>query len=148
MDIVVIVRHAHRDTLDKDLDNGLSSKGQHQAEELVEQYRVGELPPGDIFLSSPKKRCQETLQPLAEEAEQTLKIEKLLDEQLSEESQRDLEKRVEKFLKAGLKPDKTTYICSHGDWIPIAIKLLTGEAGDLQKGHAAVFTKKGKNWID
>lgn len=66
--IWILIRHAHRDTADRAQDNGLSKKGREQAKRLrkyfEERFPEGE---GDLVLvTSPKKRCVETIEPIAE----------------------------------------------------------------------------------
>ncbi len=144
---IVFVRHAHRDTADKSQDNGLSSKGKEQTSELLKQYEDGELPPGDVFMTSPKRRCIETIEPLSQRAGSILIIEPSLDEQKSGESEGIFAKRIEKFLKENQEDPRTHYLCSHGDVIPQAIDELTGNFTNIGKGQALVFKYEDGFWI-
>jgi broad specificity phosphatase PhoE len=65
-ELIVFLRHAHRDKPIPDKDNGLSDKGRKQVEDLLKDFKKGKIPKARIFWSSPKIRCQETLEPLSE----------------------------------------------------------------------------------
>jgi broad specificity phosphatase PhoE len=136
---LVLVRHAHRDTSHKDLDNGLTSRGKKEAQFLAQvlpqQYDLR----NSLFLSSPKQRCIETILPLAKTAKQEVQIESLLDEQSHHETSGDLHRRIEKFLKQWKKREfkqnpQIIVACSHGDWLPLAVEFLTGAQSDFDKG--------------
>ncbi|MBI1860916.1 MAG: histidine phosphatase family protein, partial [Deltaproteobacteria bacterium] len=77
-----IVRHGHRDKDQGHLyDNGLSPKGKAQAKALVPLLKPA-LQGHDVkFLSSPRKRCVETLQPIARALKRGVSIDELLTEQ-------------------------------------------------------------------
>lgn len=131
--ILIVTRHAHRDVTLRSIDNGLSEKGRLQAIALKnyfsEKYSRFK---GEIF-SSPKVRCIETLQPIAEP-----KILDLLNERQDAESQRDFVDRVDRFRLQWLSGETPeTLICSHGDWIPSFFKLALGSNLDLRKGGLA-----------
>lgn len=143
---IVFVRHAHRHKLQTEEDNGLSEKGANQVARLVQLYKEGELPSGHVFWTSPKKRCKETLKPLALQAEASLTIEDLLDEQRSDETSKDFQKRIEKLMKKVSTLDETIYLCSHGDLIPEAINFLSGTSVDLSKGEAVIMTEDDGHW--
>ncbi len=132
---LIFIRHAHRDTTDRELDNGLSEKGRSQVKKLVKLAReeLGEKPFNQErieFLTSPKRRCVETISPIAEELGGEIGISGLLDE-----GDR-LEKRVDEFLEWWRSPlaPLVTVLCSHGDWIPLCLKRLTGQEQDISKG--------------
>ncbi len=143
---LVIVRHAHRDTSERRADNGLSEKGRGQARELAEEYRSGDLPGSKIFWTSPKKRCQETLSPIAEVAGLKIRVIPELDEQRENENTREFLERIEKLLKSASAQNETIYLCSHGDFIPHAIEILTGKSVDVSKGQALVLTFSKGRW--
>lgn len=144
---LVIVRHAHRDTSDRDLDNGLSEKGRRQAKQISDYLLKTKLKEA-LILSSPKARCVETLEPFSKKISETLEIEPLLDEQGSSESQKIFFLRLHQLVELLLESkEKTIVICSHGDVIPSLIKILTGEDADLKKGGLVKIllgTKKAK----
>jgi broad specificity phosphatase PhoE len=146
---IVFIRHAHRDTAQREDDNGLSSKGLEQVDKLKKKYRENKLPKGLIFLTSPKKRCVETLGPVAELANGKLKTVESLDEQSSNENISDLQLRIENFISdisLLIPASHALYICSHGDVIPLAIEILTGKVIDIEKGRAVILTLDGVRW--
>lgn len=129
-----IVRHAHRD---KDrgagFDNGLSEKGQKQAKKLKKYFveRFGKEIELEI-LSSPKKRCIETVAPIAEEYAVKIEESSLLVEG------EPIEAKVQEFYKWwASKAGPYTLVSSHGDWIPYAIYSLTGARVENRKGSFA-----------
>ncbi len=145
---IVFVRHAHRNTSDRDADNGIDEKGEIQIRELAKSYENGKLPLGEIFWTSPKKRCVETLQPLAKLQKIPLEIKAELDEQSSSEGSREFHNRINRFLEEILAEAtvSTIYLCSHGDVLPMLVDSLTGHWVDVKKGRATVCIKKGKSW--
>jgi broad specificity phosphatase PhoE len=143
---IVVVRHAHRHKLEPDEDNGISEKGEEQVKELVESFRQGRLPLAKEFWSSPKKRCVQTLEPMAAVALQKVKIEKLLDEQSHKESSREFGGRIASLVEKLQKASETLYISSHGDVIPEMINEMTGYHVDLRKGQAIVLVKRNNRW--
>lgn len=141
------MRHAHRDTSEREADNGLSEKGHKQALLLGKHWEKLLQGKSFVLLSSPKKRCQETLAPLAEALSSSVKICPELDEQSSSEGEVKFNKRIREFLSSWDHSDSeshaTTVACSHGDWLPQAIALATGEFVSLKKGAFVVIQKKG-----
>jgi phosphohistidine phosphatase SixA len=128
---LILIRHAHRDKpfgLGGIADNGLSAKGLKQAERVREYFKEhfeGEAP---LILSSPKKRCRETVAPIAKM--EGVKVQE--SEDLNEGEQ--VEKKAKRFLewwKEEAPP--LTVACSHGDWIPEFTMLALGEEIDLNK---------------
>lgn len=127
---LILVRHAHRDTGDgRNLDNGLSEKGKKQAE-LVKDYYITCFGDESMPLfSSPKKRCVETLQPLAKHLKQKIEVVQSVGEG------NDLFQRTEDFLLEWLARDIPVCIASsHGDWIPIFIERYAGFSTEIKKG--------------
>jgi broad specificity phosphatase PhoE len=143
---LVFVRHGHRDKPTPDVDNGISPKGLTQVEDLLKDFKKGRLPQSKIFWSSPKKRCVETLGPVAKLAGAPLKVEKLLDEQSSTESTLEFNKRIMELIKKATETGEVVYLCSHGDFIPQAIDFLTGKFVDVSKGQAIQVTKSEGHW--
>jgi broad specificity phosphatase PhoE len=138
--ILVLVRHAHRDTVSKKADNGLSPKGQKQALRLeVELASKFEEKP--LLISSPKKRCIETLEPLAEKLGQEVDIEPLLDEESPNEKSADFLDRIKAFANWWkTQAPKITIACSHGDWLPETVGLITGREADFVKSGWLLLT--------
>lgn len=143
---LVVVRHAHRETSDRHLDNGLSKKGLEQVEEIVDLYRKSDLPQGHGFYSSPKLRCQQTLRPICEVENKRLHIESMLDEQGPHESQSQYLTRIQNLAQFLNTLEGCNYICSHGDVIPDLINDLSGIPVDLKKGRFLVLVREGTKW--
>lgn len=133
MKTIILIRHAHRVTEpDRRRDNGLSIKGKRQTKKLkrkLNEYLNGRT----LWLSSPKRRCVETLLPLTNKKEEIL-IEPLLDEGSS------LEMKVKKFWKKiNSHKNSTIVFCTHGDWIPVFTELCLGIEISLKKSGYLVF---------
>jgi broad specificity phosphatase PhoE len=128
---LVFIRHAHRDTSLRSRDNGLSDKGHKQARALVRIFeeRVKAEASKIKLFSSPKKRCIETLERIADVDDLKIEISPLLDEQLDGESDTKFRARVTEFMnqvKSKYKNDDDwVLVCSHGDWLPLVL-------GDVQ----------------
>ncbi len=144
---LILVRHAHRDTdAGRRLDNGLSERGHAQATQIEKLFlsRYPEIVK-PVLLSSPSKRCRETLEPIAKSRKVPVKIDRELGEQTGDESGRDFQKRIGKFIDGFLGRDHELEVCcSHGDWIPICLELLAIGAIDLKKGGWAEIRWKKK----
>lgn len=141
---ILIVRHAHRDKpFGQAFDNGLSEKGRAQASTLVSEWG-GELKKTETqLLSSPKKRCLETLRPLSEFLKLKIEIDSRLDEESPESDAGEFMKNIRSFAKEWLKTQvEFTVVCSHGDWIPEFFRIMTGKARDLKKGEAVLLKRK------
>jgi 8-oxo-(d)GTP phosphatase len=137
---LILVRHAHRDTgKGRELDNGLSPKGRKQAEAFQSHWEKKLAKKKPAFLSSPKRRCTETVAPLAEALECPVRISPLLDEQGEKESREKYLGRVKRFLTWWeSKGPKIAIACSHGDWIPEFLSLTEGKPSELSKGDWTV----------
>jgi broad specificity phosphatase PhoE len=135
---LILVRHAHRDTGTPWADNGLTPKGREQAEAVrrwVEERFPGETP---LLLSSPKKRCRQTLEPLAKKLGTPL----VVDERLLEGNHAAA--GAEAFLKWWRdEAPALAAACSHGDWIPIFLGMAAGDALSLKKGACAELVLSG-----
>lgn len=129
---VLVVRHAHRNKSFTSSDNGLSEKGEKQAKRLGKYFENNFKPKEFRFLSSPKKRCLETIEPLAGAGSRDVKVLPLLDEG------GNLENKTQAFLE-WCKKSKRSFlvVCSHGDWIPIFLEKATGIPVELSKGAMA-----------
>ncbi len=139
---LILVRHAHRETTLAQLDNGLSEKGLSQVESLKAYFKkrwVDEGLSGFRFLSSPKKRCLETIQPIAETVNQTVDTDPLLLEHGAGERYSDLSNRIENFLKDFFAHGQSVVACTHGDWIPEFARIVEGNAIHLRKSGVMVF---------
>lgn len=136
---LVLIRHAHRDTSDRNQDNGLSGKGKDQAKFLKKffssRFNAEETKGGVWLVSSPKKRCIETLEPIARHVNAEIDVHPELDEQGTGETMQAVEKRMRAFFHEWSRSSvQTTLICSHGDWLPMATQLLLGFPHEFKKG--------------
>lgn len=139
MKTLVLIRHAHRDTSRRELDNGLSDKGKEQSKAIrrffLERFKSDELDKGLWLVSSPKRRCVETLSPLAKAFERQVDVHPDLDEASGRENEKRLVERVEHFLHEWQQSAASlTVLCSHGDWLPLASYHLLGIPLDFKKG--------------
>ena len=139
--IVIFVRHAHRNTENRALDNGLSKKGEQQVQMLTEyflrRFKKKHLKAAH-FVTSPKKRCIETLTPVVQALEVDLQVSALLGEE-DFQGEGLLKDRIQKFLEEVQASKDDWVICSHGDWIPEAIHHMWGMPVPLRKAGVVVF---------
>lgn len=136
---LLLIRHAHRDNADPMEDNGLSDKGRKQADRLKEHLKdFHKAFPITRMLSSSKKRCLETLEPISKQLGISVDQERDLYEREALESLKDFLHRIERFLdRWKLEGEGVWVACSHGDWLPIAIQHLTGARVETKKGSMA-----------
>ena len=138
---IYLIRHAKAGSRSawtgSDYDRPLSDEGRAQALTIGEEWRWGK---PSAVLSSPRLRCRETVQPLADCFEMEVRVEPLLDEDTPFESALAMLEEM---------PDGTV-CCSHGDVIPAVLDALvrrgldlTGSKGALRK--AAMFVVHREN---
>ncbi len=144
--LLVLVRHAHRDTTLKVLDNGLSEKGHSQARDLLlafekdfqvflKTHSTQSLHEQIDLLSSPKKRCTETIEPIASLTQIPLRISPWLDEQGPDEYHGDYLARMTQFENYWrTQAPRLTIACSHGDWLPAFCEKVVGRSIHFEKG--------------
>jgi broad specificity phosphatase PhoE len=134
---LLLIRHAHRNKLEDD--NGLSQKGEKQAEQLRKYFKRNPLNTKKVrVFSSPKKRCRETLEPLADLLDCEIEIDLRLDEQGHQEPNGTFLKRIAHFIEDWRNSPSGAWIaCSHGDWLPLALDRLLGASISLNKGAFA-----------
>lgn len=122
---VVLIRHATRE-MNLSNDANLSPEGFEQARRLVSVIKSQALPPPCSLYSSPKSRCQQTLQPLANSWSLELQIIKELDESFSGENHVNFRQRIQSFLDSlsDTPADSAHYVCSHSDWLQEAFSLI------------------------
>jgi broad specificity phosphatase PhoE len=113
---------------------GLSAAGSQQALKLLEKVQNSEMPRPTQLWASPKKRAQESLQPLANHLELPLKAIEALDERVQDEDRSAFCSRIQKFLNTLEKEEGVIYICTHSDWIEEALTLISSEQ-DLANAH-------------
>ena len=141
---LVIIRHAHRDTsFGRDRDNGLSEKGQLQTKRILKYFESrfeGEIP---VVMSSPKNRCVETIALIAKSARVELEWSPLLlehGESKVDNTPGGFQKRVREFVSWWKKEGpELLVVCSHGDWIPLVVQMLSGANLTLKKGGWVEF---------
>jgi broad specificity phosphatase PhoE len=145
MKILILVRHAHRDTTDREADNGLSPKGRVQVEQLLSYWRKAFKGERAVFLSSPKRRCLETVAPLADASGSRIRVTRAMIERQEGESAAALRRRARAFIEEWrAQPGQgITVACSHGDWLPLAIEAASGARVRLSKGGWAQIELDG-----
>lgn len=142
---LLLVRHAHRDTADRGLDNGLSRKGARQARRLLSYWRRAFAEERPLVLTSPKKRCVETVAGIGQAAGARLVMDKRLLDLAEREAGRARPRRLLDFLTWWKEQAPAlTLACSHGDWIETFLKLSVGTRGGLKKGGLAEIRWDGK----
>lgn len=127
---LVILRHAHRDTsLGSAIDNGLSEKGIAQSKKIKKYFEQNFEDLQPWVLSSPKKRCQETVKKLAKAAGVEIQVSAALDEG------GDLEAKAARLVgEVTQSKQNMIVLCSHGDVIPVLTQHLIGAEILLEKG--------------
>lgn len=141
---LIVVRHAHRNkTLGGADDDGLSVKGKAQVKKLLEHFKKKFGKPSARFFSSPKKRCIQTIEPLARHCKSELEILPCLDESSTNAG---LQRKLDEFtqiLASLYLNEPLIVISSHGDWIPAFLEHVTDARIDLDKGGWVVLEKEG-----
>jgi broad specificity phosphatase PhoE len=141
---LILIRHAHRDTSERDLDNGLSKKGMIQARNLAKKFERLSVTEPVLLLSSPKLRCIQTLDPIAKLSQVPIEKNALLIEKDESERMSHLQARVDHFLNIWKKSKSPiTLVCSHGDWLPLAFQGLLGIEAEFKKGSWAEISWNG-----
>jgi broad specificity phosphatase PhoE len=129
-----LVRHAHREP---ESEKGirpvsLSAKGIHQSELIAEYFESHIYQKKTALLSSPRKRCIETLSPLSKKSKIQIEILDELDEG------GDLDAKIKAFKKTiQSSPHEVIIACTHGDWIPYFISK-TFEGKSLEPKKASI----------
>lgn len=143
---LIFIRHAHRNTEQPQADNGLSDKGKSQVKSLKKyfQRRWGPQLSRFRYLTSPKRRCIETLSPVADAGDRSLEMDPLLLELAGPESATQLSRRTQDFLTRFNEGEGDWVCCSHGDWIPEMVRLLEGCPIQIKKAGVIVF-KQSEN---
>ncbi len=143
---LLLVRHAHRDTSKgRELDNGLSEKGKLQRDKLEKYISSHFKSKKPSLFSSPSKRCVQTLEKIAKATKTEIKTDLNLTECTQEESITQFKSRIKEILQQLLKSNAPLIVvCSHGDWIPFATKILCGTEIGLSKGGLIEFEANNK----
>ena len=148
---LVFIRHGDRDASASEVDNGLSLKGREQVKGLERfiksrQKRDKEFASGKIlWFSSPKLRCQQTISPLAELVSGAKpQVDPRVDEAAFRESEEDFTQRIEEFIQELSRQNaQWVFVCSHADWLPIALDYVGGRALPMNKGAWVEYTMLG-----
>jgi broad specificity phosphatase PhoE len=133
---LILIRHAHRDVMNRMDDNGLSEKGRDQALAISAFYQDQLRMKGVRLMASPKERCQETLAPLSKTLGIEVEVDPLLDEQGPHESEMEMIDRIQNFLAQAQSAEGAWVACSHGDWLPVAINSLSCQWVQMKKGSS------------
>ncbi len=124
-----VIRHAHAGSrsawLEDDRLRPLSDKGWLQAKALA--VRIAPLGPS-VLLSSPYKRCMQTLEPLGELMGMTVREEPRIEE----------DSPLERSLAAIEDAPDNAVLCSHGDVIPDFVNGLIRRGMDIGEGPHAL----------
>lgn len=148
MKLLILLRHSQRDPQDHSSDGGLSIEGWNQSRRTQKKLLEKLHSPPVRLISSPKRRCQESLQAFSEELGISIEIDQDLDEQGASEDSTSFRSRVQSFIEKfkGLKEDPVL-ICSHGDWIPEAIYECTHLITEIKQGGWAELSHENGKWI-
>ncbi len=126
-----LIRHAHRDkaTHGTPRPTCLSLRGRHQANLIAEYFEgiiKGQKP---ALFTSPRKRCQETLEPLSAQSSLDLLTLDSLDEG------GDFDSKIQSFLRTLENTNADIVIaCTHGDWIPYFTDSVLKTSTEPKKG--------------
>jgi 8-oxo-dGTP diphosphatase len=135
-----LVRHAKagsRSDFDgNDIERPLTNSGRKQAEELAK--RLAAISP-TLVVSSPYKRCIETVEPLAIASD----IQVTLDERLAEFGSDLVQPDASLFELLHSLPDRAV-LCSHGDVIPALVRSLTASG---MRVEGTPEWGKGSVWV-
>jgi broad specificity phosphatase PhoE len=115
-------------------DPGLSPRGQTQAQQIAENLSPI-VQSSWLFLSSPKQRARQTLEPLSAHAQTSLRVMADLDERLSEESAEVFYARVNAKIRwlgtNSFQKAPGLLLVTHSDWIHEALTAIPCDT-DLQ----------------
>lgn len=146
-----LVRHGHRDTTNYRDDNGLSDKGISQLQGLASFFSEYLEDTKEIaFSCSPKKRCIESLQIIATGFSKKIFVEEKLIEQQDDEDSKKFEGRIKDWLNDWKKEETPiSIICSHGDWIPLFMKISMDLHIDVKKSGwlELNYTPSSDSWV-
>ena len=135
-----VVRHAKagsRNDFDgDDIDRPLTNAGRRQAAELAS--RLAAVSP-TVLVSSPYRRCVETLEPLAVILAGDVRTDERLSEMPTEHAKPD----TASFELLHSLPDRSV-LCSHGDVIPAIINSLSEQGMQV---HGAAQWGKASVWV-
>ena len=133
--MIYLLRHAHAGNKKAwrgpDDRRPLSASGRHEAAGLIPQYRDR---PVATILSSPALRCQQTVQPLAEQLRLPVGLERRLDVDAEAEEAAAL-----------IRPDlDDVVLCTHGELIGQLLGLLRARGAPIDQDAQ---WPKGSTWL-
>lgn len=113
-------------------DGPLNSQGLLEAQNLTTDPRLASV---RSILTSPKKRAQMTVAPLADHLHLTLQTVSDLDQQGSSESHQQFRQRVLRQIQQWEHQSNQIdfLVCSHSDWLALAVEIL--DTGSAYGGH-------------
>jgi phosphohistidine phosphatase SixA len=113
-----IFRHAEKD-ISSDADPALSIRGSRQAENIAKSVEQKTLPHPDKLWVSPKRRAQETFEPLHKMTNLILNIDPDLDQRMYRENAKEFASRIRQVTENKIRhsSEHTIFICTHSDWI-------------------------------
>jgi len=137
----LFIRHAHRTTLHRSLDNGLSPKGLQQCSRLIKFLKL-RIPLCEIkkIYSSPARRCVETALALSRVSGLEVEVLEILEEKRPTETPQEFSKRLNFFMKL-YKNAKRVCFVSHGDFLELLAQKQGYRIRHWPKGSAIVFQK-------
>ncbi len=148
---LILLRHATRD-LGFKADSSLNLAGQIMAQNLVE--KIGHILPVPNFLfTSPKKRAQETLIPMAQSLRLPLQIETRLDERHNAEDAHTFYAQIKSYLHGlptEFADDAVVLLCSHSDWLEEAAFCLSRGRGrgNFACAESRIYNFDGRIWSE
>jgi 8-oxo-(d)GTP phosphatase len=138
-----LVRHAQAgsrsDFAGDDLLRPLTGRGRHQAADIAGLIvdMIGTDPP--TILSSPYRRCLETIAPLSAAVGVAVVVDPMLAEGPTDEARAQVRR-----IAAQVRNNHVVW-CSHGDILPAVLEMLAAQDG-LELGHDA-RVQKGSIWV-
>lgn len=128
---LLLLRHAERESLSQS-NPLLTARGVKQAEALQNLVQSGRIPPPHKLWASPKIRTQMTLAAVSKAHGLNVQIRGELDERMHPESPKDFRLRVGKFLQYCAHQEGTHFLCTHLDWVEVAMLEIASDTDLLQ----------------
>lgn len=142
---ILVFRHAERDqnalsfVASAESDPGLNSKGQRQAQGLLQSCVDQKLPAPTKIFCSPKLRARQTLMPLAKHFSLELTSLPNLDERRHHENGDNFSQRVKAQINefSKLSGTQSLYFATHLDWLEEALIHIPSDTDLLQNEFTA-----------
>jgi broad specificity phosphatase PhoE len=129
---LLLMRHAERESLAHGTPL-LTERGAQQAESLQRLTLSGRLPKPSKLWASPQIRTQMTLTPTATSLGLSVQVKGELDERHHPEAAQDFRQRVQKFLLFCALQETTIFLCTHLDWLEMAMLEIPSDTDLLQR---------------